>query len=326
MIGISLGSQNTCIGVIKNNNVDIILSETSQRCIPTLVAFTDRERLYADSANFSIKSNYLNTINYPTRFLGLNYDTPYIQEELKFALCPVGTNENNDVVFEFEYNKEKDKYSPEAVMGVFFDKLKQNWMKAGYNTKDIVLSVPDYFTAHERSALLESVKIADLNCTSLVNESSAIAINYGLFRRNQFDDNTPRIVGFVDMGNCKTTVFFASFTKKNHKVISVTSERNCGSRDMDYLLMQHYAGKFKQKYGCDPMKSAKTRLRMLDVIAKCRKVLTGNKETSLNIDSLMEDEDMHYNVTRDEFESISAPVINKFKEILNSALSEASKY
>jgi heat shock protein 4 len=325
MIGISLGSQNTCIGVIKNNNVDIILTETSQRSLPTLVAFNDRERLYGDSANFTIKSNYLNTVAYPTRYLGLEYNNPFITEEAKYCLCPIMSNENNEVIFEFEHNKQKDNYTSEAIMGIFFDKLKQNWLKQGYNTKDIVVSVPDYYSAHERNSLIEATKIADLNCTSLVNESSAIAINYGLFRRNQFDDNTPRLVGFVDMGNCKTTVFFASFTKKNHKVLSVTSERFCGARDLDYLLMEHYGAKFKAKYGCDPLKNTKTKLRMIDVISKCRKILTGNKETTLNIDSLMEDEDMHFNITREEFEKICEPIFKKFKDILSKALSEASK-
>ena len=324
MIGISLGALNTCIGVIKNNNVDIILSETSSRCLPTLVAFSERERLYADAANFVIKSNYQNTINYPSRYLGLNYDNPLLKEELKFALTPILSNEFDEIIFEVEYKKEKDKYTPEAIMGIYFDKLKQNWLRHGYNTKDVVVSVPDYYTARERNSMLESIKIADLNCTSLINESSAISLNYGLFRLNQFDENTPRIVGFVDMGQCKTTVFFTSFTKKINKVISVTSERFCGARDIDYLLMEFYANKFRDKYGCDPMKNTKCKLRLLDAASKCRKILTGNRETSLNVESLMEDIDLHYNVTRDEFEKISAPVIQKFKAILNRALADAS--
>ena len=324
MIGISLGSQNTCVGVVKGSNVDIILSDTSSRCIPTLVAFDERERSFGDAANFTIKSNYQNTVLYPTRYLGQSADWPFLKEEAKFALCQPLLNENNEIVFEAECRREKDRYKPEAIMGVYFDKLKQNWIKKGYNTKDIVVSVPDYYLAHERNALIDAIKIADLNCVSLVNESSAISINYGLFRRNQFDEKTAKIVGFVDMGECKTSIFFTSFTKNLHKVISVTTERFCGARDIDYILMEHYGEKFKQKYGCDPLKSTKCKLRILDAVAKVRRILTGNRETFLSIDSLMEDEDMNYNVTREEFETLAAPIINKFKQILVNALNDAS--
>jgi heat shock protein 4 len=260
---------------------------------------------------------------YPTRYLGQSPDWPFLNEEKKYALCQPLTNENGELVFEAEYKGEKHKYKPEAVMGVFFSKLKQNWIKKGYNIKDVVVSVPDYMIAHERNALVEAIKIADLNCTSLVNESSAISLNYGLFRRNQFDEKTPKIVGFVDMGETKTSVFFTSFTKNTHKVISVTTDRFCGARDIDYILMEHFGGKFKQKYGCDPLKSTKCKLRLLDTIAKMRKILTGNRETSLNIDSLMDDEDMNFMVTRDEFESLAAPIINKFRQTILNALAEA---
>lgn len=325
MIGISLGSQNTCIGVVKGSNVDIILSETSSRCVPTLVAFNERERSFGDQANFTIKSNFSNTVIYPNRYLGQNPEWPLLQEEKKFALCQPLVNQQGELVFEAECRGQREEYKPEAVMGVFFDKLKQNWIKKGYNTKDVVVSVPDYYLAHERQGLIDALKIADLNCTSLINESSAISLNYGLFRRNQYDEKNAKIVGFVDMGESKLSVFFTSFTRNHHKVISVTSERFCGARDIDYALIEHYGGKFKQKYGCDPLKSTKCRLRMLDTIAKVRKILTGNKETTFAIDSLMEDEDLNFNVTRDEFENISAHVIARFKQTLIRALEEASK-
>jgi molecular chaperone DnaK (HSP70) len=323
MIGVSLGSLNTCVGVVKGSNVDIILTDTSQRCLPTLVAFNERERSFADQANFTIKSNFANTVKYPTRYLGQCPDWPFINEERKYALCQPIANENGELVFEAEYKGTRDQYKPEAVMGVFFDKLKQNWFKKGYNTKDIVVSVPDYYLAHERQALIDAIKIADLNCVSLINESSAISINYGLFRRNQYDEKTPKIVGFVDMGESKTSVFFTSFTKNNHKVISVTTDRFCGARDIDYILMEHYGGKFKQKYGCDPLKSTKCKLRLLETIAKVRKILTGNRDTNLTIDSLMEDEDMNYTVSREEFENLSAPVITRFRQTLLKALEDA---
>jgi heat shock protein 4 len=330
MIGISLGSQNTVVGVLKNSNVEIILSETSSRGVPTISSFSDRQRLYGDQALSTIKSNFNRTVSNPNRWLGMQADWTFLKEESKFSTLQPTVDKHNKVGFEITYKGEQDIYYPENVMGLFFNKLKQNWKKAGHDTRDVVVSVPDYFSAYERKAMVDSLAIADLNCINLVNESSAIALNYGLFRRNQFDENKPRIVAFVDMGQSKTTISFASFTKNFQKVISVTSERFLGAREFDYLLMEHFSNLFKKKYGCNPMNSAKCRLRLIDAIAKTRKILTANKEASLSVESLMEDEDLNHLLTREEFEKIISPVLEKFRILLKNSLAnvinEASKY
>jgi heat shock protein 4 len=323
MIGISIGSQNTVVGVLKNSNVDIILSETSSRCVPTMVSFSDRQRLFGDQAFSTIKSNYNRTVVYPNRWLGMQPEWPYYKEEERYATSQPLIDQHNRVGFEIQYKGESDIYSPENIMALFFDKLKQNWTKAGYETKEVVVSVPDYFSSYERKAMIDSLNIADLQCTNLINESSAIALNYGLFRRTQFDESKPKIVAFVDMGQSKTSISFASFTKNVQKVISVTSDRFLGARDFDFLLMEHFCNIFKQKYGSNPMSSAKCRLRLVDAISKTRKILTANREATLNVESLMDDEDLNYNLSRDEFEKIITPVLEKFKTLLTNALTVA---
>jgi heat shock protein 4 len=329
MIGVSVGSQNTTVGVLKHANVDIILSETSSRCVPTITAFQDRERSFGDSAFSTIKSNFSKTVVNPNRWLGIQSDWPMVQEEANYATCQPHIDKNNKIGFEIKYKNEVDVYSPEHLMGIFFDKLKQNWRGAGYDTRDVVVSVPDYYTPQERKAMLDALHIADLNCTALLNESSALAIEYGLKRRSQFDEKIPKIVGFVDMGQSKTTISFASFTKNAQKVISVTSERFCGAREFDYLLMSHFSAIFNKKYGLNPMTSVKCKLRLMDAIAKTRKTLTVNREASISVESLMDDEDLNHNLTRDEFEKIIEPVLTKFRTLLNlainNAMAEASK-
>jgi len=330
MIGISIGSQSTVIGVLKNSNVEIILSETSSRGVPTISSFADRQRLFGDQALSTIKSNFNRSVLYPNRWLGMQPDWPHLKEESKFSTSQITVDKHNRVGFEINYKGEQDVYYPENIMGLYFNKLKQNWKKAGYDTKEVVVSVPDYYNSYERKAMVDALSIADLNCINLINESSAIAMNYGLFRRTQFEENKPRIVAFVDMGQSKTTISFSSFTKNVQKVISVTSERFLGGRDLDYLLLEHFSNVFKKKFGSNPMNSAKCRLRLIDAIAKTRKILTSNKEASLSVESLMDDEDLNCMLTRDEFEQIVAPVLEKFRNIikssLNNALNEASKY
>jgi len=320
VIGISVGSQNTVIGVLKNATVDIILSETSNRCVPTLVAYNDRDRSFGDAAFSTIKSNYLRTISYPSRYLGLKADSAFLEEETKYATALPSIDSNGKVLFEIDYKGEKESMYPEAVMGTFFDKLKLNWLKAGYDNKDIVVSVPDYYTVAERKAMIEAINIADLNCTALINESSAVALAYGFFKRNQFEADKPRIVAFVDMGTSKTTISYVSFSKTNQKVLSVTSDRFCGGREFDLSLAKFFSDIFKKKYGLEPIKSNKNKLRMMEAIQKIRKILTVNKEATLSIESLMDDEDLLYLLTKEEFEQIIAPSVENFKKIVQKSI------
>jgi molecular chaperone DnaK (HSP70) len=308
VIGISVGSQNTVVGVLKGSVIDIILSETSSRCVPTLTAYNDRERSFGDAAFSTIKSNYSRTITYPNRYLGLKSDSPFLEEEKKYATALPSIDQNGKVMFEIDYKGEKEIVYPETAMGIYFNKLKLNWIKAGYDIRDVVVSVPDYYTVAERKAMIEALNIADLNCTALINESSSVALAYGWFKRTQFEEN-PRIVGFIDIGQSKTTITYVSFTKTMQKVISVTTERNCGAREFDLNLAKFFSDIFKNKHGLEPIKSVKIKLRMMDAISKTRKILTVNKEATLSIESLMDDEDLNHLLTRIEFEKIISSTV-----------------
>lgn len=217
MIGICIGAQNTCIGVLKNSNVDIILSETSSRSIPTIVSFTEQERVIGDKALSIAKSNFQKTIVSPHRFLGL-VSGPVLEQEKKYSFCEPLVDDYYRACFDLDYKGTVERVTTEGVMGVFFNKIKKYWKKVGYNTNEVVVAIPDYYTCQERQAMLDALSIAHLNPISLVNESSAISLNYGLFRRTQFDDTKPKIVGFVDMGQSKTSIFFSTYTKNNQKV------------------------------------------------------------------------------------------------------------
>jgi len=132
-------------------------------------------------------------------------------------------------------------------MGLFFSKLKYVWLKENINTENVVVSIPDYCCAHERKALIESIEIGVLNCTALLNESSAITLSYFLRNLEEFDEEKPRTVAFVDLGHSSCNIFFSQFTKKLSKVISDSSERFCGGREFDYLIANRLVDDFKKK-------------------------------------------------------------------------------
>jgi len=125
----------------------------------------------------------------------------------------------------------------------------------------------------------------------LINESTAIALTYGFFRKSDLNPEKPRVVAFVDLGHSKLTITFASFLPGRTKIIMTHSNRNLGARQIDYLLFELFSDEFNKKHGLDPRENPRARLKMLDAIEKMRKLLTANKETDITCESLMEDED-----------------------------------
>ena len=321
VLGISIGSQNTVISTFKSGIVNVILSDSSNRQIPTVTSYNDRERNIAELALQTNKSNFKRTIISPNRWLGIQKNWQnYILEESKFSNIPPIISPNGKIGFQINYKGKNEFYSPESLLGLFLNKLQNNWLREKIITDDIVISIPDYYTVYERKAMIESIEISNIQCTSLINESSAISLAYGLFRLKEFDDEKERIVGFVDMGHSKTTIFFGSFTKKKMKVISVTSERFCGGRDFDYLLAKQISEDFKTKFNCDPMSAPKVRIRLIDTITKIRKTLTVNKDAQINIDNLMDGEDLTYTLTKEDFEKIINPTAEKFRNLCLKSL------
>ena len=149
--------------------------------------------------------------------------------------------------------------------------------------------MPSYFSNVERQGVLDAAEIAGLKCLRLINESTAIALNYGFFRKADLPEKDARIVAFVDLGHSKTTVTIASFLKGKTRIVIHKSDRNLGARNMDALLVDILGGEFTKKYGADPRKNVRARLRMLDVIEKQRKILSGVKDATIHLESLLED-------------------------------------
>jgi len=133
-------------------------------------------------------------------------------------------------------------------------KFKQIVRRTGVRHNDFVLSVPSYYIGVERRAFLDAAKIAELNVLKLMNKAIAIALGYGIFRRNKFDA-TPRKVAFVDFGHSHLSVFIAGFTKDKLTILNQVHERNLGARDLDWALFECYSEIFIKQNGLNPKKA-----------------------------------------------------------------------
>lgn len=119
-------------------------------------------------------------------------------------------------------------------MGFYLRKVKTYFEKAGMNSKEIVISVPNYASNSERQAYLDAADIAGINCIRLINEGTATALTYGFFRKADLDAEKERIVAFVDFGHSKLSITLASFVKTKMKILGTYSNKNLGARQIDF--------------------------------------------------------------------------------------------
>lgn len=289
----------------------------------SVIAFGDHERVIGDSAVAQIRSNFKNTLQYVNRYLGLNSECKeQIEEETKYIINKMSFSPDKKVLFSVTNKGESLDLVPEQVYGAYLKKLKKLFTHEDENV-DVVLSVPPYFTTVERQAVLDACKIAKVNWIRLFNENTATSLAYGFFRRQEFNE-TPKNVCFLDIGHGKTTCTVSSFTNTKVNILSHASNRNLGGRNFDNLILDILGGEFTKKYGCDPRKVPKCRLRMLDSIEKTRKILSANSEAAVNIESLLEDNDLHRNITRDELEQLVQPWVDEIKRVWELALKECN--
>lgn len=173
--------------------------------------------------------------------------------------------------------------------------------------------------------MLDACEIAGLKCLRVINESTAIALQYGFFRKKDLDAKDARVVAFVDFGHSKTTITIASFIQGKTKIICHKSDRNLGARDLDWAILEQIGGEFASKVGSDPRKNPRCIVRMLEAIEKSRKMLSSVSDAQLNIDYLLEEEDLTRTLTKDEFEKLIDPFMRRFADLLKATLAESGK-
>ncbi len=269
-----------------------------------------------------MKSNYKNTVWGFTRFLGMKQTSPCLKEETKYLTAKCVNQGNHGVGFELHYRGEPQVFSPEQLTAMFLEKLKKIYEKSGIYCKDVVISVPPYFSSVERQAMLDAAKIANINCLKLINETTAIGLCYGLFRHSEFGEK-PRNVVFLDLGYSKFTVSVMSFKSTQFQIIAQGWDAQLGARTMDSTVMDKIIDDFKVRYKRDLRDNPKAIVRLSDAVARVRKLLSANVEAPVSVESIMDDHDVYYNIKRKEFEVIIAPILERITSICQAVVAES---
>lgn len=329
VIGIDFGNESCYVAVARAGGIETIANDYSLRATPSCVAFSGRNRILGVAAKNQMVTNMKNTIHGFKRLLGRKLNDPRVQSEarsLPFTISTYSDKAPQGIGIKVKYMDEDYTFNPEQITAMLLTKLKdvsEQALKTKVN--DCVISVPSYFTNAERKALLDAAHIAGLNVLRLMNESTATALSYGIYKQDLPNpDEKPRNVIFVDCGHSSLQVSACSFNKGKLKMLACSSEPNLGGRDIDKILADHFSIDFSTRYKIDPRGNARAYLRLLSEVEKLKKQISANSTTlPLNIECFMEDKDVHGELKRVDMEGLCAHLFHKVEITLRRCLEDS---
>lgn len=323
VIGLDIGTINAVVATINRGAVTIVRNELSERTTPILVGYTDTERLIGEPALTKMKSNYKNTCRYMKPLLGMLPNNVTDTEKM-YSLAEITTCENGNIGFKVRYKGNQQVVSLTSVYASFLKRLKENTEKStGQSVRDLVISIPGYYDNVARQNVLDALHIAGINCLRLMNEESAVALDYGIFRSNNFAENENIIVAFISCGAGYFFVSIVRFTKGKFDILSTIYENKISGRLMDYAIMEFAARDFNQKYKTDLLKDPKARLKLEDSANKCKKILSANQEAAFVTECVDGENDISMMIERSTFEELCSNMSGYIPSMVDSAIKQA---
>jgi len=326
VVGIDFGNDTCYISVARQGGIESIANDYSLRATPSYVAFGEKQRTLGVAAKSGQMTNVPRTFFGFKPLLGRTFDDPHVQAELARFPFEVTRTENNSVGFVTEFMGQKKQLLPSQLTAALFTKLKitaETALNAVVN--DVVISVPSYFTNAERWALLDSARMAGLNVLKLMNETTATALAYGIYKQDLPESDKPsRNVVFVDAGHTTTQVAACSFNKGKLNVLCSTS---CpvGGRLFDEAITSYFKNDFATRYKLDIGTNKKATLKLMTEAEKLKKLMSANSNVlPLNIECFMNDKDVRGEMDRATFLELIHPELVKVKQALQECL-ESSK-
>lgn len=320
--GVDLGNSNSVIGVARNRGIDVVVNEVSNRSTPSLIGFGVKNRYLGEQAKSNETSNLKNTVGSLKRLVGRSFDDPNIEIEKKFFTSKLA-DVNGLAGVHVNFQGKQHAFDSTQLIAMYLNKLKNITMHEAKGTvNDIVIAVPVWYTEVARRAIADAAVIANLNPVRVVNDVTAAAVGYGVFRTDLPEDK-PRIIAICDLGHSSFTVQICAFKKGELKVLGTAYDKHFGGRDVDLIIANHFAQVFKEKYNIDVHTHAKAFSRVLAQSEKLKKILSANTSAPFNIESLMNDVDVSSSMTRDELEGYLAPFLDRIAEPIEKALAMA---
>ena len=320
VIGIDLGTTNSCVSIMDGSQPRVIENAEGARTTPSIVAFTESERLAGQPAKRQAVTNPENTIFGVKRLVGRRYDDAHLKKDMKNLPFKVLNGGNGDAWVEAQ----GDKFSPSQISAFILQKMKETAESyLGENVLQAVITVPAYFNDAQRQATKDAGKIAGLEVLRIINEPTAAALAYGL------DKKESQIIAVYDLGGGTFDVTILEIDDGLFEVKSTNGDTFLGGEDFDMRIVNYLAEEFQKENGVDLTKDKMALQRLKEAAEKAKIELSSSSQTEINQPFISMDgasgQPLHLVVklTRAKLESLVGDLIKASLKPCQAALKDA---
>lgn len=319
VIGIDLGTTNSCVAVMEGGDPKVITNAEGSRTTPSVVAFTDSgERLIGQVAKRQAITNPERTIYAVKRLIGRQFDAATVKEDIGNLTYKI-TKANSGLA---QVDVENKGYSPAEISAFILQKMKQTAEDyLGEEVKDAVITCPAYFNDAQRQATKDAGKIAGLNIKRVINEPTAAALAYGLDKKEE------KLIAIFDLGGGTFDVSILEIGDGVFEVKSTNGDTHLGGEDFDLRIIDYLADEFKKDYGINLREDKMALQRLKESAEKAKQELSSSNETEINLPFITADASgpKHLNVklSRSKLEQLVEDLIDKCLEPMKAALRDA---
>ncbi|KAI4897313.1 hypothetical protein NFI96_034022 [Prochilodus magdalenae] len=327
VVGFDVGFMNCYIAVARAGGIETVANEYSDRCTPACVSFGPRNRSIGAAAKSQVVTNCQNTVQGFKRFHGRAFSDPFVQNMKSSLVYELSQMPTGTTGIKVTYMEEEKVFSIEQVTAMLLTKLKETAESALKKpVADCVISVPCFYTDAERRSVLDAAQIAGLNCLRLINETTAVALAYGIYKQDlPAPEENPRTVVFVDVGHSGYQVSVCAFNKGKLKVLATAFDPQLGGKDFDEVLVNHFCEEFGKKYKLDVKSKPRALVRLYQECEKLKKLMSANSsDLPLNIECFMNDIDVSGKLNRGQFEEMCADILERVEPPLRSVMEQAN--
>jgi molecular chaperone DnaK len=317
IIGIDLGTTNSCVAVLEGGEPTVINSSEGGRTTPSIVGFAkDGERLVGQAAKRQAVTNPENTVFSIKRFMGRMFNE--VENEIKEVPYKVNKNKNGSI----EVKAGDKSYTPPEIGAMVLQKLKQTAEEhLGTTVTDAVITVPAYFNDSQRQATKDAGKIAGLNVKRIINEPTAASLAYGL------DKKKDETIAVFDLGGGTFDISILELGDGVFEVKSTNGDTHLGGDDFDQKIMNWIADEFKKSDGIDLKKDAMALQRLREASEAAKKELSTSKQTEINLPFITADSSgpkhLNLTLTRAKFEKLVADLVERTIDPCVKAIKDA---
>lgn len=319
IIGIDLGTTNSCVAVMEGNDPVVIANSEGQRTTPSVVGFTAKgDRLVGQPAKNQIVTNAENTVYSIKRFMGRKYRE--VPSELQKVSYKVTAGSNDEIKVEIR----GESFSPQEISAAILQKMKKTAEDyLGEPVTEAVITVPAYFNDAQRQATKDAGKIAGLDVKRIVNEPTAAALAYGLGK----DANREEKIAVYDLGGGTFDISILELGDGVFEVKSTNGDTHLGGDDFDQRIIDWIVGEFKKSNGIDLSADKMALQRLRESAEKAKIELSNSTSTDINLPFITADSSgpkhLQMTLTRSKFEQLVADLVERSKVPVQNALRDA---